>query len=99
LPTLGTPDALHLATAIWHGCDKLWTFDENDKKSGKSAKRGLIPLTGTVGGKYPLCIELPDASPKWKAAKMKALLDASQLSLDDLSQENEDEDADAESDE
>lgn len=59
LPTLQTPDAIHLATAIHWGCEKLFTFDENDEAGGSRPKRGLIPLSGTVAGKYQIEICMP----------------------------------------
>ena len=31
----------------------------NDRESGGRPKRGLIPLSGNVAGKYPLVIEKP----------------------------------------
>ena len=58
LPTVETPDAIHLATAIYFNCPRMFTFDENDKVNGRP-KRGLIPLSGNVAGKYPLIIEKP----------------------------------------
>ena len=32
MPTLTTPDAIHVATAIYFGCEKLHTFDQNDQR-------------------------------------------------------------------
>lgn len=60
LPTVETPDAIHLATAIYFDCPRMFTFDENDRdeNSGRP-KRGLIPLSGNVAGRYPLIIEKP----------------------------------------
>jgi len=60
LPTVETPDSIHLATAIYYDCPRMFTFDENDVPVGKGRpKRGLIPLSGNVAGRYPLIIEKP----------------------------------------
>jgi len=59
LPTLTTPDAIHLATAIHWGCEKFFTFDEKDVDGGTRPRRALIPLSGLVAGKYPLEITKP----------------------------------------
>ena len=57
LLTVSTPDAIHLATAIWFpGCSELYTFDEVNKKG---RPRALIPLSGTVAAQYPLVIAKP----------------------------------------
>ena len=56
LPTLTTPDALHLATAISFGCARLYTFDQNDEPG---RRRGLIPLSPTIAGQYTLTIKKP----------------------------------------
>lgn len=58
LPTLELPDAIHLATAIHYECPVMFTFDENDREKGRP-KRGLIPLSGMVAGRYPLAICKP----------------------------------------
>jgi predicted nucleic acid-binding protein len=58
LPTVETPDAIHLATAIYYECERFYTFDQNDRENGRP-KRGLIPLSGTVAGRYPLIICKP----------------------------------------
>jgi len=47
LPTVTTPDAIHLATAIHYSAKELHTFDENDQPR---KRRGLIPLSGNVAG-------------------------------------------------
>lgn len=57
LPTLTTPDALHVATAISFGCEKLYTFDRNDQKR---RRRGLISLSPLIAGQYQLTIEKPE---------------------------------------
>lgn len=54
---LTTPDAIHLATAIWYKADEFHTFD-NGKKDSKSL--GLIQLSGDVGG-HRLTICKPQA--------------------------------------
>lgn len=59
LPTLETPDAIHLATAIYYECPRMFTFDENDKPTGGRPKRALIPLSGIVAGRYPITITTP----------------------------------------
>lgn len=59
LPTVETPDAIHLATAIYFECPTFFTFDENDNPKGSRPKRGLIPLSGVVAGRYPLIICKP----------------------------------------
>jgi len=56
LPTLTTPDAVHLATAIIYKADTFYTFDEKDERS---RRRALIPLSGQVAGKYNLVISKP----------------------------------------
>jgi predicted nucleic acid-binding protein len=60
LPTVDLPDAIHLATAIYYECPRMFTFDENDvPESKRRPKRALIPLSGNVAGRYPLIIEKP----------------------------------------
>ena len=56
LPTLSTPDAIHVATAISFDCERLYTFDRKDRP-GKT--RALIPLSPLVAGQYQLIIEKP----------------------------------------
>ena len=56
LSTVETPDAIHLATAIYHKCDKFYTFDEKDDH--KKKKRAILPLNGNVAG-HSLIIEKP----------------------------------------
>jgi len=56
LPTVSTPDATHLATAILYEVDEFHTFDEKDKPDS----RGLIPLSGNVAG-YNLIICKPES--------------------------------------
>lgn len=50
-----TPDAIHLATAIYYGCEKFYTFDENDKKDNC----GLLKMTNPIAGKYNIEITKP----------------------------------------
>jgi hypothetical protein len=59
LPTVETPDAIHLSTAIIYECPVFYTFDENDAPSGSRPKRALIPLSGNVANRYPLIICKP----------------------------------------
>lgn len=56
LPTVTTPDAIHLATAIWFGCDRFYTFDEKDEPK---KRRALIPLSPVIAGQYPLIVSKP----------------------------------------
>ena len=58
MPTITTPDAIHIATAIKMSCSKLYTFDENDKRKN----RALIPLAQPLIGKYQISILKPRAS-------------------------------------
>lgn len=59
LPTLTIPDAVHLSTAILYKVDALYTFDEKDHRN---KRRGLLPLSGNVAGKYKLLICKPMTS-------------------------------------
>jgi len=60
LPTLTTPDAIHLATAIIYGAREFHTFDENNEVR---KRRALLPLNGNVAG-YPLVICKPPIPPQ-----------------------------------
>jgi predicted nucleic acid-binding protein len=60
LPTLTTPDAIHLATAILYGASEFHTFDENNEVR---KRRALLPLNGNVAG-YPLVICKPPIPPQ-----------------------------------
>ena len=61
-PRLGTPDAIHLATAIVGGCVDFFTFDGADeKKSPKVCK--LLPLGPSLAQKYNLPTERPRRPP------------------------------------
>lgn len=75
LPTLTTPDAIHLASAMLNDCEVFYTYDATDKESGSRAKRALIPLSGKVLGKPSLRIERPYAVPPPPSAQV-ALFDA-----------------------
>jgi predicted nucleic acid-binding protein len=55
LPTLTTPDAIHLATAILYGASEFHTFDANNETR---KRRALLPLNGNIAG-YPLVICKP----------------------------------------
>jgi predicted nucleic acid-binding protein len=59
LPTVETPDAIHLATAVHFECRFFYTFDEFDVLKGTRPKRALIPLSGNVAGRYPIVICKP----------------------------------------
>lgn len=62
LPTVSTPDALQLASAVYlEGCYDFYIFDANDvQPSGKyKGKRGLVPLSGTIASEYKLTISQP----------------------------------------
>ena len=63
LPTVSTPDALHLATAIYMGgCREFYTFDAKDEypKEGKTnGRRGLLPLNGFMQRHYGVTVEKP----------------------------------------
>lgn len=56
LPTVGTPDALHLGTAIYMECTRFYTFDEKDEPR---KRRAIIPLSPVVAEQYNLIIEKP----------------------------------------
>ena len=62
LPTLDIGDAIHLASAIQYQCLAFHTFDEKDKRTPSKAQRGLIGLSGQVGGKYALTVRKPRAT-------------------------------------
>ncbi len=56
LPTVTTPDSVHLATAILYEADEMHTYDQNNL-TGK--RRALTPLSGNVAGIYRLTICKP----------------------------------------
>lgn len=56
--TLGSPDAVHMATAIHYRADVFHTFDANNRT--KSGTLGLLKLNGDVGG-YNMTISRPRA--------------------------------------
>ncbi len=41
-PSLKTPDALHLATAIYHNCDEFWTNDNNLDKVAPNLVKNIL---------------------------------------------------------
>ncbi len=51
-PTVHTPDAIHLATAIWFECSVLYTFD------GEGG-RGLLQLSQPIADVYSMPIQRP----------------------------------------
>lgn len=55
--TISVPDAIHVATAIYHRADELFTFD-----AGKTDKKTLSPsdLESPIAGKYNLKISAPE---------------------------------------
>ncbi len=55
--TVGTPDAIHLASAILWKADEFHTFDKNDKP--KFQELGLLGLNGKIAEKYSLHIQRP----------------------------------------
>ena len=60
LPTVTTPDAIHLATAIHYEASELQTFDE---KNIPGKRRALIPLSGNVAG-HNLLVRKPPIPPQ-----------------------------------
>lgn len=44
---LKTPDALHLACALQHGCDALWTNDNRLTRAGHGLARNILKKKGT----------------------------------------------------
>jgi hypothetical protein len=57
LPTLTTPDALHLATAIAYECAAFYTLDA---KNRPDKNRSLLSLSGgLVAGRYRLEVAKP----------------------------------------
>ncbi len=55
LKSPSTPDAIHLATAIYYECDAFFTLDEKNKPDGC----GLLKLTNPIAGAYNLDICKP----------------------------------------
>jgi predicted nucleic acid-binding protein len=45
---LKTPDALHLATAQYHGCDELWTNDDRLNKAAGSMAVNVFASTASA---------------------------------------------------
>lgn len=52
-----TPDAIHLATAIYYECGAFFTLDEKNKPDGC----GLLKMTNPIAGAYTLNICKPYA--------------------------------------
>ncbi len=50
---ISVPDALHLATAIYGGCERFYTFDE-----GKKGDHGMLKLGDRVAN-HPLVVTKP----------------------------------------
>lgn len=50
-----TPDAIHLATAIYYECDKFFTLDYKDKKDSC----GILKLTNPIANEYQLDLSKP----------------------------------------
>jgi uncharacterized protein len=44
---LKTPDALHLAIALYHGCDQLWTNDDRLSNVARSRVVNVLVAVGT----------------------------------------------------
>ena len=62
LPTVSTPDALHLATAVFlDGCHEFYTFDGADEpRKGKTkGNRGLLNLDGFMRKQYGVSVSRP----------------------------------------
>lgn len=69
------PDAVHLATAIIMDCGVFYTFDG----SGCHPKPfALIPLNGTIAGKYPLLIKKPEPTPPPKGSLLELAMKVSE---------------------
>ena len=60
LPTVTTPDAIHLATALIYEANEFHTFDENNETR---KRRALLPLNGNVAG-HALIICKPPIPPQ-----------------------------------
>lgn len=59
-PTVSTPDAIHLATAIAYNCEHFYTLDgTGKKKSGRKQDLKLLLIQGKICGKYRLNITVP----------------------------------------
>jgi predicted nucleic acid-binding protein len=43
--TIKTPDALHLATATWHGCLSFWTNDDRLVRIAPTLTRNILHVT------------------------------------------------------
>ncbi|MEE8397136.1 MAG: PIN domain-containing protein, partial [bacterium] len=61
-PTVSTPDAIHLATAIAYNCEHFYTLDgTGTKKAGRKKDLKLLLIQGKICGKYRLNITVPRA--------------------------------------
>lgn len=61
-PTVSTPDAIHLATAIAYNCEQFYTLDGTGKnKAGRKKELKLLLIQGKICGKYKLKITVPRA--------------------------------------
>lgn len=56
--TVSTPDAIHLATAIYFECNVFYTFDGAGKVR-RNEDRRLLTLNGTIANRYRLTIMKP----------------------------------------
>ena len=61
-PTVSTPDAIHLATAIAYNCEQFYTLDgTGTNKAGRKKELKLLLIQGKICGKYNLKITVPRA--------------------------------------
>lgn len=59
-PTVSTPDAIHLATAIAYNCENFYTLDgTGTNKAGRKKELKLLLIEGKICGKYKLSITVP----------------------------------------
>ncbi len=57
--TITTPDAIHLATAIYMECPTFYTFDGLKEDNNKKKGMPLLPLSPQVAGQYDIEITVP----------------------------------------